>query len=663
MADLDDIIQRVMADKLGTGHAAGGKRFRYTTAEDAVRTLFPRYAFVAFSPNHSRFWEYVDKVTVDSSPPPVALVLPRGQGKSTSAEMAAALLMALKRRRFIVYCCATQERANEHVQNIATLLESPEVQAYFPEVGAPKVGLHGNQKAWRQAELRASNGTIIRALGFDGAMRGIKIEGFRPDCIIIDDVDEITDGPEVIRKKINVLTKSIIPAKATNCWFVIAQNLIHAHGIVARLVRREADFLQNLECIGPVKAIENFTYEVDPRTKHVTIIGGEASWPEGMGLDVCQRMIDEMGLEAFLTECQQEVDRMSAGSIYPMWDPCRHLIEQSEFIALVGLECLDDEGSLVPPNRWRAALGHDWGSTMKHPACASVWVTPDAAAKQWGIEDIRFKWAELTRPRKREEVKQMTPINYGEELVALTADYYDQLEWLVMSHEASSERNTYAQHLSKPLTFSPSKAGRIGGLAQMQSFLAIDWSRPHPFRVYPDGYLDPETGEDLSGKPLMGCPRAIWVVGDGHATLEVAPDGGLCCGPGEGDVGMERGRWEMERYHWLTSVDGTEKQLPYALDNDMMDADRYVAWASFPSSAPLTVHQRVLEIMHEKYPNLTNPVEQDSLDIETKVQIETARMIQFNKTMNAEVTRRAQQGSAVRRRRPGHGGRRRDADY
>lgn len=606
---LADIIAEVLQQRLGGSTLQKRVELESQPTKYVIGKLFPRALAVEGAWFHDAVWNTIDEITPDWSPDPSAFVVFRGGGKSTTAEATAATLMAQQRRRFIVYLCDTQERANEHVKNIAALLTSKEVTEYYPEVGKPAINLHGNQKAWRQAEVHCANGTVIRALGFDGAMRGIKVEEFRPDAILIDDVDDITDSPEAVRKKEQVLTKSIIPARnLQNCWIGFFQNMIHNNSIMTKLVRGTADYLRNIKIIGPVKAIEDFEYDYDDRGR-VVITGGTATWPAGFPLEACQRAIDEMGLEAFLTECQQDVDRMAAGAVYPMWNEQYHIATRSEVAAAFPAlfthpnpQTQQPEWSISP--RWERALGHDWGSTMKHPACATWWATPSEDAPA-AVQGIKHKYRSLCRPSRREEVGEMTPKWFGGLMFkAMTELERKQLRFAVMSHEAASERNTYIKEHGLRLTAAAAK--RTGGIAQMQSYLAIDYTKPHPYRRYPQGHPQ-------AGQPLQGCPRVIWVVEDGHGELELGPDGELLVHPGKGDAGMERGRWEMQRYHWDTNIAGTEKQTPYPLDNDEMDADRYVAWGYFPNVTALTAQQRVSAAVKTVSANLQVPANGEQL--------------------------------------------------
>lgn len=571
--------------------------------ESAVKTLFPKFAKASFSKKQREFWDYVWQLELGKHMDPVGLFLPRGQAKSTTAEMATVLLGATGKRKFAVYCCASQDRANEHLSdNIKAMLESPEIQQHFPEIGTPKVGIHGNQAAWRQTELICSNGFKIRALGFDGAMRGIKIEGERPDLIIFDDIDDVNDGIEMVLKRERVITKSIIPAKSVDCFFIFAQNLIHPQSVATRVARRQADYFRKMLRIGPEPAVLNLEYEADKEGNWI-ITNGIATWPEYMSIEVCQIMMNEMGPSAFLTECQQEVDEMAAGSIYPMWDEKLHIITHSELRARLPewFEGSDEIGwQLKVPANASASLGHDWGATLKHPAVASLWVRPGESPRHDdNLLDCVFKIREVVAPLSKDEVHMMTGKYFGEKMIGELSPLIDisEIKNFTMSHEANSERHTYQRELEVSMPFGGTAgASKRGGIDQLRVHYAVDMTKDHPFAVWPEGH--PE-----AGKPLKGRPRAYWVVPDDEGKLVYDKDTGETYrNLAKTQVGMKRGRWEIPRYHWEQTGAGVEREMPHAMDEDAMCADRYACMNFLPKGKKLSMFASAQKSLETKYP-------------------------------------------------------------
>lgn len=266
------------------------------------RHVFP--SITEFAPHHERFWKWVWSIDADSRPHPFVAIWPRGGGKSSSAEIAAVALAARGIRRYILYVSGTQEQADKHLDAIAAILESPEVERYYPEMAERALNKFGSSRGWRRNRLTTAAGVVIDAVGLRTGARGVKFEQQRPDLIILDDVDELDDSPEMTAKKIETFTKTIMPTGGDSPATLAIQNLIIPDGLFARLApdaEEPATFLADRIVSGPIPAVRNLEYtEADGR---VTITGGDATWP-GQSLDVCQQQINDWGIDAFLAEAQ-----------------------------------------------------------------------------------------------------------------------------------------------------------------------------------------------------------------------------------------------------------------------------------------------------------------------------------------------------------------------
>lgn len=279
-----------------------------------IAAVFPGYLWPPYASYHVAFWQWVWAIEPGKPSRPFVAIWPRGFAKSTSTEVAAAMLAARGKRRYALYVCATQDQADTHVKNVAGMLESPAFARHFPATSKRKLGKYGQSGGWRRNRLRTSDGFTLDAIGLDTAARGAKVDEDRPDLIIVDDVDELLDSPGTVTKKIATLTKSLLPARAAHAAVLVAQNLIHEDGIVARLADGRADFLADRIVSGPHPAIEGLVIEqreVDGKTK-ATITAGESTWP-AKSIDDLQHDLDDMGQTAFLAEKQHDVAVMDGG--------------------------------------------------------------------------------------------------------------------------------------------------------------------------------------------------------------------------------------------------------------------------------------------------------------------------------------------------------------
>jgi hypothetical protein len=276
-----------------------------------LTTVFGSYVRPPFASYHAEFWQWVWNLEAGTPSDPFVAIWPRGFGKSTAAEIACAAVAARGTRTYVLYIMETQDQADTHVQNVAALLESKTFAQHYPHVGARKVGKYGNSMGWRRNRLRTESGFILDAIGLDTAARGAKVDEDRPDLIIGDDLDGLLDSPGTTTKKIETLTKSLIPARAAHAAVLIVQNLIHADGIVAQLADGRADFLANRKVSGPHPALVNAAYDQGEDGKW-RIVAGEPTW-EAMGIPELQAELDDIGISAFRSEKQHETDQMEGG--------------------------------------------------------------------------------------------------------------------------------------------------------------------------------------------------------------------------------------------------------------------------------------------------------------------------------------------------------------
>lgn len=321
VSELDDRHRSALRLKLAAEKEKRRRLQRRAEAAPAdwqtwLKTLFPATFTHPFADRHVVLWQWIESIQAGVKPSPSAFVdvEPRGGGKTTTAETAVIRLAARGARKFTLYVRGTQEKANESIQSIAAKMESASVERHYPLLAQRSVGKYGQSKGWRMDMLRCASGFNVLALGLDAAVRGVKLDDYRPDLVIFDDIDDEHDSTGVLKKKTDIITKSIIPAGATYCAYLVVQNLIHADSIVNSFVENTADFLHDRTVSGPHPAVRELTYERHPSGRGYTITGGSPTWA-GQGLATCEQQMNDWGLSSFLREGQHEVD--TSGGI---WD-------------------------------------------------------------------------------------------------------------------------------------------------------------------------------------------------------------------------------------------------------------------------------------------------------------------------------------------------------
>lgn len=294
-----------------------------------LAALFPTYTSAPLAAHHHEFWQWVWSVQAGVSPDvdPVN-VWNRGGAKSMSMELALVAMGAMGVRSYALYVCNTQDRANDHVGvTISELFESPELARIYPTFSRRLVSEYGVSRGWRINRLRTGTGFTIDAIGLDKAVRGVKLGRFRPDIIVLDDIDEPHDTEATTRKKVTSITRGLLPSGAPHLAVMAGQNLIHPTGVFARLAGMLppgtpfSELLHRRRVSGPIPAVDGLVIarRPDPAPERegqekATIIAGRPTW-EGLPVEALQAELDRMGETAFRAEYQHEVHALE-GAMY-----------------------------------------------------------------------------------------------------------------------------------------------------------------------------------------------------------------------------------------------------------------------------------------------------------------------------------------------------------
>lgn len=472
----------------------------------------------------------------------------------------------------------TQEQADDHVQNVAGMIESSGVEQRYSDLATRDVNKFGSSKGWRRNRIRTATGFTIDALGLDTAARGVKLDEMRPDLIIFDDIDSETDSREITDKKTKIITRKLIPAGAANVALLFVQNLVHKDSVISQMADGRADFAADRIVSGPTPALRGFDYERDGARAIIT--SGEPTWPEGMSRDRCQQMIDDMGISAFLAECQHKVDQISGEKSFREYDEIYHVITWSEFSEFFGDIAKDLNGRPRIPARWKKERGLDWGTTPEHPTAVVFSTRPGIGDP---LNDCVFTFGEIIRPIWPANDPHADAEIVSPGRVARAIKEFQRLSMIteqeikgVMSHEASAALNTFLVDLpeSERVFFTKWKARKGSGVPQIQEVLAVDRTKAHPFR------RDPKTG-----MPLMGRPRHYLIVADSQGELYYDAEDQLKVRQATDEQGMARLRAEIPEFNEYAS--GSHK-----IFDDAVDAWRGEAAGFFVTKAPQTQAQQ-----------------------------------------------------------------------
>lgn len=115
-------------------------------------------------------------------------IMPRGFSKTTLIGLAAMLWKILfKENKFIVYVSETATAAELQLGNVKfELASNPLIQICFGNLKPDRM----SELKWTGSFFQTTSGVVVAARGRGGQIRGLNVNGQRPDCILFDDVED-----------------------------------------------------------------------------------------------------------------------------------------------------------------------------------------------------------------------------------------------------------------------------------------------------------------------------------------------------------------------------------------------------------------------------------------------------------------------------------------
>lgn len=345
----------------------------------------------------------------------------------------------------MLYVSSTQQQADDHVANVAGLLESERLAAVDPHLAERSLGKYGNSRGWRRNRLRTAAGFTVDALGLDTAARGVKLDEMRPDMIVLDDIDDTVDSQETTRKKIDAITKKLLPAGSVDAATLAVQNLVSYEGVFGRLANvasEPADFLADRIISGPHPALVGAEFERQPDGKWL-IIRGEPIW-DGQDLAICQQQVNDWGKRAFEAEALHR-RTPPEGQAFPEFDASIHVCKPFPI-----------------PEAWPRWRIVDYGYSAPF---GQLWV---ARSPQGRIYVYRENYG--TRKTATEQAYEMRLLSAGE---AFRFSLGDPAMWATQ-REGKSYQSVADQYGEMGIALQPASNDRLAGKAVVHQ--ALDWA-------------------------------------------------------------------------------------------------------------------------------------------------------------------------------------------
>lgn len=593
MTDDELILAYAQALKAADSTISFADKEREKNVGEWLRYYFPHLYPRPFTQSQEEFFAHIQQIAADVYFEPICLCDPRGLGKSTVTEGAGVWLLATRRRDYWLITSETDDQAMKHQASVKAMLESPRLIEDYPHLRAKVQSVRKQLAAWSSERLICAGGQQIEFTSLMGKMRGFKSsEGKRPDLWTPDDIDSPTESPDVTKKKREIMRLDFLPALARNragellgsvIW---PQNLIHRNSVMRQVMDFSADMLNDRVFIGPNPLMRWYDAErtIQPNGKPKWIITDGQPFDPSVSLAYCEQLLNQFGKDGFDRECQQLVDVVDAEKDFREYNEIYHVSTLSEVIA--GFK--RNGASLPPrgyPDRWEVGEGLDIGTTPAHPCVYTAFTRPD---QRFPFSDVHLGIIERCLPKYPltigVEPEKVSPRRIARAIRQSWRDVgiSESHHLSRMSHESSIAMNAFLLDVEdddEQVFFAKWKAQKGSGVPAIQNLMEIDYSRPHPFRVYPAGHAQ-------AGQPVMGYTRFILVVADGQGELYCDNAGFLRVKGAVDEHGFARARYEIPLY-------SHRNQGKSKIDDDWVDAARGILVDFILHAGELTHTERI----------------------------------------------------------------------
>lgn len=194
------------------------------------RTYFPHYITYQIAP----FQIEILKLLQDDSAKRVAITAFRNSGKSTFCSMVAPIwyIVGALQKKYVILVCQNQERAKQVLSNIKKELEI--VGLLSSDYGS---FIDQNAEWTANTIVLQKYDARITVLSIGEGIRGVRHGQYRPDVIIVDDVEDVQSAKQKeSRDKLwQFVNGELIPAGITDVKVIFIGNLVHEDSLMMRL--------------------------------------------------------------------------------------------------------------------------------------------------------------------------------------------------------------------------------------------------------------------------------------------------------------------------------------------------------------------------------------------------------------------------------------------
>ena len=209
------------------------ERLRLSRTEPGyfAKTYLPHY-FNKPSPEfHKEIYEFT---RVEDEP--VFIAAPREHAKSTVVSFETPIEdICLERKHFILLISDTEDLAADFNVFIQLEIEENErIKADFGNLKGP---------SWSAADFITRNGIRVKARGRGQRVRGLRNRQFRPDRVIIDDLenDKNVKNPKIVKEAVNWILTAVMGSLAENFSMIMIGTILAKNSVLSHFINAKDD--------------------------------------------------------------------------------------------------------------------------------------------------------------------------------------------------------------------------------------------------------------------------------------------------------------------------------------------------------------------------------------------------------------------------------------
>lgn len=313
-------IEKILADYPLTGRKSIRRMLGEMDYEYFGRVYFSQYLSLPPCEFHHEQFAEMKRIEEQKGGETVITAAPRESAKSTDWNTVYTANNALyAKKHYIVLVSDSSDQAVDDLKQVKSAIE--ENEHILEDFGKLQSAV-----MWKSDAILLKNNVLICAKGSGKKIRGIKHKQWRPDLIILDDVenDENVQSPEQRKKLMNWFNKVVMNAGSKYTDVVVIGTILHYDSLLNNLLQKAGYRTKKYKAViednnSPLwhDWQEIYTNKSNPNNiedaydfflanREEMEAGSQVIWPEAKDLYYYKRKLIDLGPAAYNSEYQNE---------------------------------------------------------------------------------------------------------------------------------------------------------------------------------------------------------------------------------------------------------------------------------------------------------------------------------------------------------------------